>query len=235
MGTVGAPRPGHRGAACRSTPARPGPASSGSPRTRESRSPPRGRRCRRACTGDLREDRPVPTTGVRPRSAHDHHQFPQAPQSPGHRRHRCHRRPQHAAGGRHARRRLRQAPDRHRLVLERDHPVQPVAATARDRGEGGRAHRGWLPAGVRHHLGLRRHLHGAPGHALLTGEPGDHRRLGGDRRRGRAARRDGAAGGLRQVAARDADGRGPARPRRGVRLRRIDHAGPGRRPRGQHR
>ena len=37
-----------------------------------------------------------------------------------------------------------------------------------------------LPARVRHHLGLRRHLDGPRGHALLAGEPRGHRRLGRD-------------------------------------------------------
>ena len=48
-----------------------------------------------------------------------------------------------------------------------------------------------------------------------------------------AERLDGSVllAGLRQVAARHADGRRPARPRLGVPLRRLDHAGPGRRQR----
>ena len=100
-------------------------------------------------------------------------------------------------------------------------------------GQGRRARGRRLPAGVRHHLGLRRHLDGPRGHALLAGLPRGDRRLGRDRDDGRAARRLGAAGRLRQVAARDADGRGPARPGLGVPLRRVDHARPGRRP-GRH-
>ena len=69
-------------------------------------------------------------------------------------------------------------------------------------------------------------------HFSLVSPRGD-RRLGRDRDDGRAARRLGAARRLRQVAARHADGRGPARPRRGVPVRRLDHARPGRRP-GRH-
>ena len=69
-------------------------------------------------------------------------------------------------------------------------------------GQGRRARRGRLPARVRHHLGLRRHLDGPRGHALLAGVARGHRRLGRDGDDGRAARRLGAAGRLRQVAAR---------------------------------
>jgi dihydroxy-acid dehydratase len=69
-----------------------------------------------------------------------------------------------------------------------------------------------LPAGVRHDLGLRRHLDGPRGHARLAGLPRGHRRLGRDGHVRRAARRLGAAGRLRQVAARHAHGRRPARP-----------------------
>ena len=119
--------------------------------------------------------------------------------------------------------------------LERDHPVQPVVAAAGHRREGGRAPGGRVPDGVRHDLGLRRHLHGPRRHALLAGQPGDHRRLGGDGGAGRAAGRHRAAGGLRQEPARDADGRRPFGPGRRVRLRGLDPARPHRRPGGQHR
>ena len=44
-------------------------------------------------------------------------------------------------------------------------------------GQGGRARGRRLPAGVRHHLGVRRHLDGPRGHALLAGLPRGHRRL----------------------------------------------------------
>ena len=54
--------------------------------------------------------------------------------------------------------------------------------------------------------------------------PRGHRRLGRDGDDGRAARRLGAARRLRQVAARHADGRRAARPRRGLPLRRLDPA-----------
>ena len=40
-----------------------------------------------------------------------------------------HRRPRHAARGRHGRRRLGQAADRRRVVVERDHAVQPARST----------------------------------------------------------------------------------------------------------
>ena len=113
--------------------------------------------------------------------------------------------------------------------LERDHPLQPVPRPAGQGGQGRRARGRRLPAGVRHHLGLRRHLDGPRGDALLAGQPRDHRRLGGDGDVGRAAGRLGAAGRLRQVAARHADGRRPARPGLGLPLRRLDHARPGRR------
>ena len=117
-----------------------------------------------------------------------------------------------AAGGRHGRRGLREAADRRRVLLERDHPLQPLARPAREGREERRARGGWLPARVRHHLGLRRHRHGARGHALLAGVARGHRRLGRDGDDGRAARRLGAARRLRQVPARHADGRSPARP-----------------------
>ena len=104
-----------------------------------------------------------------------------------------------------------------------------------DRGEGGRAPRGRLPDGVRHDLGVRRHLDGPRRDALLAGQPRDHRRLGGDGRAGRAPRRHRAARGLRQEPARHADGRRPAGPRGGVRLRGLDPARPHRRPGGEHR
>ena len=109
--------------------------------------------------------------------------------------------------------------------------MQPVARPAGQAGQGRGARRGRLPAGVRHDLGLRRHLDGPRRHALLAGVPRDHRRLGRDGVPRRAARRRRAAGRLRQVAARHADGRRPARRRRGVPLRRLDPAGQARRPR----
>ena len=75
------------------------------------------------------------------------------------------------------------------VVLERDHPVQPVAGPAGQGGQAGRARGRRLPAGVRHDLGLRRHLDGPRRHALLAGQPRGHRRLGGDGVPRRAARR----------------------------------------------
>ena len=129
----------------------------------------------------------------------------------------------------HGRRRLRQAADRRRVVLERDHAVQPVARPARPGGQGGRPRRRRLPARVRHDLGVRRHLDGPRGHALLAGVARGDRRLGRDRDDGRAPRRLGAARRLRQEPAGHADGGGAARPRRGLPVRRLDHAGPGRR------
>ena len=155
----------------------------------------------------------------------------QAPQPPGHRRPGGHGGPRHAPRRRHGRRRLREAADRRGLVVERDHALQPVPGPAGQGREERRARGGRLPARVRHHLGLRRHLDGPRGHALLAGVPrGDRgqRRDGDD---GRAARRLGAAGRLRQVAAGDDDGRRAARPGLGVPLRRVDHARAGRRPR----
>ena len=118
-------------------------------------------------------------------------------------------------------------------LVERDHPLQPVAGPAGQGRQERRARRRWVPAGVRHHLGLRRHLDGPRGHALLAGLPRGDRRLGRDRDDGRAPRRLGAAGRLRQVAARHADGRRPPRPRQRVPVRRVDHARPGGRP-GRH-
>ena len=73
---------------------------------------------------------------------------------------------------------------------------------------------GGYPDGVRHDLGVRRHLDGPRGHALLAGVPRGDRRQRRDGDAGRAAGRLGAAGRLRQVAARHADGRRPARPAR---------------------
>ena len=102
--------------------------------------------------------------------------------------------------------------------------MQPVAGPAGEGRQGGRARRGRLPDGVRHDLGVRRHLDGPRGHALLAGVPRGDRRQRRDRHDGRAPRRLGAAGRLRQVAARHADGRRPPRPGQGVPLRRIDHA-----------
>src|SRR3712207_6974416 len=54
-----------------------------------------------------------------------------------------------AARGRDGRRRLGEAADRRRLVVERDHPVQPLAGPAGQAGQGGGARRRRLPAGVR--------------------------------------------------------------------------------------
>ena len=148
----------------------------------------------------------------------------QAPQPRRHRRPREGRRPRDAARGRHGRRRLGQAADRRRVVVERDHPVQPVAGPAGQGRQGRGVRRGRLPAGVRHHLGVRRHLDGPRGHALLAGLPRGDRRQRRDRDAGRTPRRLGAAGRLRQVAARHADGRRPARPGERVPLRRLDPA-----------
>ncbi len=160
---------------------------------------------------------------------------PQAPLPRGHRRPRTGPCTRNAARRRHARRGLHQAADRHRVVVERDHSLQPVAAAARPSGQGGRAPGGRLPDGVRHDLGLGRHLDGARRDALLAGQPRDHRGLGGDGRAGRAARRHRAARRLRQEPARHAHGRRPARPRGRVRLRRVDSAGLRGRPAGDHR
>ena len=77
--------------------------------------------------------------------------------------------------------------------------MQPLARPPRGRGEERRARRGRLPAGVRHDLGVRRHLDGPRRDALLAGEPRGHRRLGRDGVRGRAPRRRRAARRLRQV------------------------------------
>ena len=112
-------------------------------------------------------------------------------------------------------------------------PCNLSLAAARPGGQERRARGGRLPARVRHDLGLRRHLDGPRGDALLAGVPRGDRRLGRDGDDGRAARRLGAARRLRQVAARDDDGRRPARPGQRVPLRRLDHARPGRRP-GRH-
>ena len=159
---------------------------------------------------------------------------PQAAFAHRHRRRGAGRRPRHAARGRHGRRRLAQAPGRHRLVLERDHAVQPVAGQAGQAGQGRGPGRGWFPFGIRDDLGLRRHLDGPFRHALLAGVPGGDRRLGGDGVPGRATRRCGAAGRLRQVAARHADGGRPAGRRRGVPLRRLHLPGPAQRKRRHH-
>ena len=48
-------------------------------------------------------------------------------------------------------------------------PVQPLARPARQGGQGRRARGRRLPARVRHDLGLRRHLDGPRGDALLAG------------------------------------------------------------------
>ena len=173
-----------------------------------------------------REPRRAPPVG----SGHDHAR-PQTPLPRRHRRPREDRRARDAPRRRHGRRRLREAADRRRVELERDHAVQPLARPARQGREERRARGRRLPAGVRHDLGLRRHRDGSRGDALLAGLPRGHRRLGRDRDDGRAARRLGAAGRLRQVPARDADGRGAARPGQRLPLRRLDHARPGRRPR----
>ena len=113
----------------------------------------------------------------------------QAPQPRRHRRHRGHDIPRNAPRGRHGRRGLGQAPDRHRVELERDHPLQPEPRPARAGRQGGRARRRRLPAAVRHDLGLGRHLDGPRGHALLARLARGHRRLGRDRDHGRAPRR----------------------------------------------
>ncbi len=156
----------------------------------------------------------------------------QATQRDRHRRAGARRRARHAARRRHGRRRLAQAADRRRVVLERDHAVQPVPRPPRQEGQGRRQGRRRLPARIRHDLGVRRHLHGPQRHALLAGLARGHRRLGRDGFPRRAARRRRPAGRLRQVAARHADGRRAARRRRGVPLRRVDAARQGGRPHG---
>ncbi len=162
-------------------------------------------------------------------TAHRH----QTAQPHRHRRPRGHRVARHAARRRHGRRRLGEAPDRRGVELERDHPLQPVARPAGQGRQDRRAQRRRLPARVRHDLGVRRHLDGPRGHALLAGEPRDHRRLGRDRHDGRAPRRIGAARRLRQEPAGHADGRRAPRPGQRVPLRRVDHAGQ-RRRQGRH-
>ncbi len=122
------------------------------------------------------------------------------------------------------RRRLGQAADRHRLVVERDHAVQRVDPSPHRGGEGGRACRRWCGARVRHDHGVRRHLDGPRGHARLAGVARDHRRLGRVRDARRAARRSGRDGRLRQVDARHDDGDRPAEPAWRVRLQRLDPA-----------
>ena len=158
-----------------------------------------------------------------PRQPHRH----QAPQPRRHRRHRGDHIARNAPRRRHGRRGLGQAPDRHRVELERDHPLQPEPGPARAGRQGGRALRRRLPAAVRHDLGLGRHLDGPRGHALLARLARGHRRLGRDRRDGRAPRRHRAARRLRQVDPRDADGQRPPRPVERLPLRRLDRAGLG--------
>ena len=127
-------------------------------------------------------------------------------------------------------RRLGQAPGRGGLELERDHPLQPLAPPPGPASQGrNRVGRG-LSSAVQHHLGLRRHLDGARGHAGLVGVAGGHRRQRGDGDARGAARRLRRPGRLRQEPARDAHGRGPARPADGLRLRRNDPAWPPQRP-----
>ena len=207
-------------------------------------------RCRRRCSARRRRRTTGCTTGcgrsaavpgrpLTPRALGWRHAAgrrparPQAPLARRHRRPRAGRRPRDAPRGRHGGRGLREAADRRRVVLERDHPLQPVAGPAGQGGQERRARRGRLPDGVRHDLGLRRHLDGPRGHALLAGVARGDRRLRRDGDDGRAARRVGAARRLRQVAAGDADGGRAARPRERLPLRRLDHARPGRRP-GRH-
>ena len=83
---------------------------------------------------------------------------------------------------------------------------------------------GGYPLEFAHDLGVRRHLDGSRGDALLAGQPRDHRRLGRDRHGGRAPGRHGHVRRLRQVAAGHAHGRGAARRGQRVRLRRFDPA-----------
>ena len=91
-----------------------------------------------------------------------------------------------------------------------------------------------VPARVRHHLGLGRHLDGPRRHALLAGVARGHRRLGRDGVSGRATRRGRPAGGVRQVDPGHADGGGPARRGDGVPVRRVDAARALQRPRRHH-
>ena len=102
--------------------------------------------------------------------------------------------------------------------------MQSVAGPTGQGGQGRRVRRGRLSDGVRHHLGVRRHLDGPRGHALLAGLPRGDRRQRGDRDAGRAPRRVGAAGGLRQIAARHADGRRATGSGQRVPLCRVDPA-----------
>ena len=78
----------------------------------------------------------------------------QAPQPRRHRRPREDRRARDAPRRGPRRRRLGQAADRRRELVERDHAVQPLARPARQGRQGRRARRRRLPARVRHDLGL---------------------------------------------------------------------------------
>ena len=140
--------------------------------------------------------------------------------------------PVDAAGRRLHRRRLRPAPGRGGVLLERGHPLQhPPRQAGHAAAKDGVRLAGAVPAHLQHHHRVRRHRHGPRGHAGLAGQPGGDRRLGraGDARR--APRRPGRHRRLRQVAARDADGLRPPGPAGGVRLRRHHPARPLPRPR----
>ena len=73
-------------------------------------------------------------------------------------------------------------------------PCNLSLGATRPGGQGGRARRRRLPAAVRHRLGVRRHRHGARGHALLAGQPRGHRRLCRDGHAGGRLDGSGAAG-----------------------------------------
>ena len=119
------------------------------------------------------------------------------------------------------------AADRRRDLLERGCSLQHLAEPAGPVGEDGRQGRKRHPARVHHHHRHRRHRHGPRGHAVVARVARGHCRHGRADdarpllRRHRGPRR------LRQVAARDDDGDGPAEHSVGLHLRRFDPSGQG--------
>ena len=141
----------------------------------------------------------------------------------------------HVAGHRHDRRRLGQVASGRVLVVERGHTVQHAARPSRQAIEGRRARRRRVPHRVHDDRGLRWHLHGTRGHAGVARLARGDRRLHRDGDACRALRRARDLRRLRQVAARNADGRGQAQPAVGLPLRRIDSPRSAQRPSPRHR
>ena len=153
---------------------------------------------------------------------HSHGHRPQTSQSQHHRRARPGSGARHVQSHRLHRRRPRQAADRRRQHLDRDHALQLPPAPPLGQGERRHSRRRRHADGVQHHRHLRRRDHGHRGHEGVAGEPRGDCRLHRTGLPRTALRRRGLHRRLRQDDPRRRHGaraHEPARPRA---LRRND-------------